>query len=226
MKLIVVRPLLIDVLHMDSKAATLLDIPFATDLYDGRSHPRVSAADHARGVEIRFAVDARDPRATNPDPVLLTEVKRARRGFDALVSGRIGSLAELASREGISDRNEAGPYKIKVMSATNHEAPPLRHAWVPLLPAVAGPSRPETGLHRAGGDLPRSRPLSFANTGARCGARASSVMPSPSSSGVWAKPGHRRHCPLELHLHCRRRGASARGRASGARPVVLVHTTP
>ena len=54
---------------------------------------------------MRFAVDASDPRATNPDPVLLTEVKRARRGFDALVSGRIGSVAaELASLECISDR--------------------------------------------------------------------------------------------------------------------------
>jgi hypothetical protein len=32
-----------------------------------------------RGVEMRFAIDAPDPRATNPDPVLLKEVKRARR---------------------------------------------------------------------------------------------------------------------------------------------------
>jgi hypothetical protein len=48
-----------------------------------------------RGVEMRFAIDASDPRATNPDPVLLNEVKRARRCFDALVSGRISSLAEL-----------------------------------------------------------------------------------------------------------------------------------
>ena len=39
-----------------------------------------------RGVEMRFAIDAPYPRATNPDPVLLTEVKRARRCFDALVS--------------------------------------------------------------------------------------------------------------------------------------------
>jgi hypothetical protein len=61
-----------------------------------------------RGVEMRFAIDASDPRTTNPDPVLLTEVKRAHRCFDALVSGRIGSVAELASLEGIiSDRYEA-----------------------------------------------------------------------------------------------------------------------
>jgi len=60
---------------------------------------------------MRLAIDAPDPRATNPDPVLLTAVKRARRCFDApwdaLVSGRIGSVAELASLEGISDRYEA-----------------------------------------------------------------------------------------------------------------------
>lgn len=59
-----------------------------------------------RGVEMRFAIDASDPRATNPDPVL-KEVERVRRCFDALVSGRIGSVAELASLKGISDRYEA-----------------------------------------------------------------------------------------------------------------------
>ena len=45
--------------------------------------------------------------ATNPDPVLLKEIKRGRRCFDDLVSDRIGSVAELASLEGISDRYEA-----------------------------------------------------------------------------------------------------------------------
>ena len=60
-----------------------------------------------RGVEMRLAIDASDPRATNPDPGLLKQVKRVRRCFDALVSGRIGSVAELASLEGISDRYEA-----------------------------------------------------------------------------------------------------------------------
>ena len=54
-----------------------------------------------RGVEMWFAIDAPNPRATNPDPVLLKEVKRARRCFDALVGGRIGSVTSL---EGISDR--------------------------------------------------------------------------------------------------------------------------
>lgn len=107
MRVIVVRRLLIDVLHMHSKAATLLDIPFATDLYDGRSHPRVSAANQAPhgGDEVRH-------RCTRP------EGDQSRSGaaqggqaspplFDALVSGRIGSVAELASLGGISDRYEA-----------------------------------------------------------------------------------------------------------------------
>ena len=64
-----------------------------------------------RGVEMRFAIDAPDPRATNPDPVLLKEVKRARRCFDAPwdalasaltqrdVTGRRSSLARMASAD-------------------------------------------------------------------------------------------------------------------------------
>ena len=48
------------------------------------------------------------PTRGRPIPIrVLKEVKRARRCFDALVSGRIGSVAELASLEGISDRYEA-----------------------------------------------------------------------------------------------------------------------
>jgi site-specific DNA recombinase len=57
-----------------------------------------------RGVEMRFVSDGPAPTARSPDPVLLREVKRAHRCFNALVAGRIGSVAELASREGISDR--------------------------------------------------------------------------------------------------------------------------
>jgi hypothetical protein len=62
--------------------------------------PLSSSRGKRRGVETRFAIDASDPRAINPDPVLLTEVKRARRRFDAC---RIGSVAELTSLKGISD---------------------------------------------------------------------------------------------------------------------------
>ena len=58
-----------------------------------------------RGVEMRFTIDASDRKAINPDQVLLKDVKRARRCFDTLVKGRIGSVAELASLEGISDRS-------------------------------------------------------------------------------------------------------------------------
>ena len=39
-----------------------------------------------------------------PDPVLLKEIRRAHRCFEALVSSRAGSAAELASIEGVSDR--------------------------------------------------------------------------------------------------------------------------
>ena len=86
-----------------------------------------------RGVEMRFAIDAPDPRATNPDPVLLTEVKRARRCFDALVSGRIGLVAEPASLEGISDLTRRSrrliqqPHHLPVRAMmTKRTADPLR----------------------------------------------------------------------------------------------------
>src|SRR5438445_7106184 len=41
---------------------------------------------------------------TTPDSVLLKEIRRAHRCFDALVSGQVRSVAELATVEGISDR--------------------------------------------------------------------------------------------------------------------------
>ena len=36
--------------------------------------------------------------------MLLKEIRRAHRCFDALVTGRVGSVAELATIEGVSDR--------------------------------------------------------------------------------------------------------------------------
>src|SRR6202043_3292491 len=41
---------------------------------------------------------------TTPDPVLLKEIRRAHRCFEALVSGQVGSVAELATLEELSDR--------------------------------------------------------------------------------------------------------------------------
>jgi site-specific DNA recombinase len=57
-----------------------------------------------RGVEMKLILDAPGPNATSPDPVLLKEIRRAHRCFDALVSGRVKSVVELATIEGVSDR--------------------------------------------------------------------------------------------------------------------------
>jgi site-specific DNA recombinase len=57
-----------------------------------------------RGVERKLVIDGPGAGATNPDPVLLKEIKRAHRCFEALIRGRVGSVAELASIEGVSDR--------------------------------------------------------------------------------------------------------------------------
>ena len=57
-----------------------------------------------RGVEMRFVIEGRSASPTTPDPVLLKEIRRAHRCFEALVSGQVSSVAELATVEGISDR--------------------------------------------------------------------------------------------------------------------------
>ena len=57
-----------------------------------------------RGVEMRLVIKGRSASPTTPDPVLLKEIRRAHRCFEALVSGQVRSVAELATIEGISDR--------------------------------------------------------------------------------------------------------------------------
>jgi hypothetical protein len=57
-----------------------------------------------RGVEMRLVIEGRSASPTTPDPVLLKEIRRAHRCFEALVSGQVGSVAELATLEEISDR--------------------------------------------------------------------------------------------------------------------------
>jgi hypothetical protein len=56
-----------------------------------------------RGVEMRLVIEAPSAPA-NCDPVLLKEIRRAHRCFDALLSRRVGSIDELAGIEGVSDR--------------------------------------------------------------------------------------------------------------------------
>jgi hypothetical protein len=57
-----------------------------------------------RGVEMRLVIEGPSASRTTPDPVLLKEIRRAHRCFEALVSGQVRSVAELATVEGISDR--------------------------------------------------------------------------------------------------------------------------
>src|SRR6202030_3508983 len=57
-----------------------------------------------RGVEMRLVIEGPSASPTTPDPILLKEIRRAHRCFAALVSGQVGSVAELATLEEISDR--------------------------------------------------------------------------------------------------------------------------
>ena len=53
---------------------------------------------------MRLVIEGGSAGPAKPDPVLLKQLRRAHRCFAALLSGRVGSLAELARREGVSDR--------------------------------------------------------------------------------------------------------------------------
>ena len=57
-----------------------------------------------RGVEMRLLIGEREACATPADPILVKELARARRCFDALLSGDAKNIAILAAREGVSDR--------------------------------------------------------------------------------------------------------------------------
>jgi hypothetical protein len=57
-----------------------------------------------RGVEMRLVIEGAATSPRKADPILLKEIRRAHRCLEALVSGRVRSVAELATVEGISDR--------------------------------------------------------------------------------------------------------------------------
>jgi site-specific DNA recombinase len=57
-----------------------------------------------RGVEMRVVVENRGASPAKADPILLKELARAHRCFQALLTHRVGSAAELAAQEGVDDR--------------------------------------------------------------------------------------------------------------------------
>ena len=57
-----------------------------------------------RGIEMRLVITDGSRSVTTIDPVLLKEVARARRCFDALLTGKALAMAELSALEGIDER--------------------------------------------------------------------------------------------------------------------------
>ena len=57
-----------------------------------------------RGVEMRLVIERGDSSRPKVDPILLKEIARAHRCFQALLTRRVASIAELAAREGVDDR--------------------------------------------------------------------------------------------------------------------------
>ena len=87
-----------------SLAALLPSPPEAPALHEAVLTRDVPLRIKRRGVEMRLVIEGPSAGTANPDPVLLKELRRAHRCFEALVSGQAGSVAELAATEGISDR--------------------------------------------------------------------------------------------------------------------------
>ena len=74
-----------------------------------------------RGVEMRLIINGGDePR--NPDPALLKAFARARGWFEELASGRVGSLVEVARREGLAKRYVTRLTKLAFVSPAFVEA--------------------------------------------------------------------------------------------------------
>ena len=87
-----------------SAAALMPANPDATDAPEAVLIRDVPLRIKRRGVEMRLVIEGPPVSSTNADPILLKEIRRAHRCFEALVSGQVNSVAELATVEGISDR--------------------------------------------------------------------------------------------------------------------------
>jgi site-specific DNA recombinase len=57
-----------------------------------------------RGVEMRLVIENAHASTSKPDPILLKEVARAYRCFDAFLTGKVGSMAELPTCEAVDER--------------------------------------------------------------------------------------------------------------------------
>jgi hypothetical protein len=87
-----------------SAAALMPANPDAADAQEAVLIRDVPLRIKRRGVEMRLIIEGLSAVPRNADPVLLKEIRRAHRCFEALVSGQVRSVAELATVEGISDR--------------------------------------------------------------------------------------------------------------------------
>jgi hypothetical protein len=54
-----------------------------------------------RGVELRLVLNGDRGKAQKADPALLEAIARAHRWFDDLVAGRVASMAQIGTREGV-----------------------------------------------------------------------------------------------------------------------------
>ena len=57
-----------------------------------------------RGVELRLVVNGDRDKAQQADPALLKAIARAHRWFDDLVAGRVSSMAQIGTREGVPNQ--------------------------------------------------------------------------------------------------------------------------
>jgi hypothetical protein len=57
-----------------------------------------------RGVEMRLIIEEALTITSTVDPVLLKEVARAHRCFDALLTGKLSAMSDLSVLEGIDER--------------------------------------------------------------------------------------------------------------------------
>ena len=71
---------------------------------------------------MRLIIGGADAPPRKPDTALLKAIARAHRWFEELVSGRATSMAEIASREGVTDRYVARLIRLAFLAPNIVEA--------------------------------------------------------------------------------------------------------